>query len=1663
MFKLIPLYKLTDILTMKKLFVLFLLTLLPVLTYSQEYLWFYQTKAPGTDTVVPVPDNPPLVSISFPSDGQDFDSSVVATVIVTASDDNQVDSVGFYKDNVWFAVDTTSPYNASLPTLDTGTFELKVIAYDDSLQFTVDSINYVINSVYVPPVVTVPHEVVADLLTYSFFADSAIDHPGTDYTDLFVDGSGNRDIPWSGQVSSLEFTTQSDVHALPNAYKATDRVGNDYIRINNALDVLWNNNAGDGNYSGPITDFSVVYVNDYFTDYEQITGGPLMLRNRNTQDAIEVGGNNGGNFPDDCGLLPENKLLVIEVQQDINGDSKLWINGQEHCNGAIAMSNASYTGFYRIGTPSHIGSHLMYFQGTKLGTLTAQERADMYEALYEIYDTNFVPWPHFTNTALTFDNQENTWQMTIGDTVLINNSPIIKVEYKWALQVPNADRPTNSNSNQLDQAKFIPGTNTPVLDRDDYLTTEYFLTHRTTNNTITANEPSDKRLIIWYRITDAAGRVSDWQEGPKKRDNVTPAPQPTNQSPTVSITNVNPGTNVAVDEVLQVSSIASDPDGTIDSVVAFIDNVRLGVETTPIGGGAEVCGAFPGGRIALVHDGSRGDMDDHGALALSIAMIYWAGLLDNLVFIGHSNEYLSAVETKDMSGWDLPYVGVNELSDWSEMQDTAAIGTLVRAGSNTTEHPVYDWTEDYNNAGQDIYAADATVALTAAMNASSAASPLWVSCAGPMDVIYRALENTDLNKHQYIHLVSHSSAWNEKSKVDGLSYDWQDLKDAFDNVEYHDIKDQNSSNGYFDFRVEQNPATNWDWMLLSENPNTASVLSDFVHKVNNDVHMNNRDKGEIDWSDAGQAYYIISGANPTGIAHGGVSSVGCQTCGTVELEELFLNQCGATDYTFTLPTGTQGTFELKLVAYDNEQATGQTTLNYTVGTGTVTANITYPVEGQEVDSASTHTVVATGTAVQIDSVVFYKDDTRFAVEQNPPYEAQLPTLDTGNFELKIIVWDAQQNSGKDSLTYRVNSVYVPPAPPRYKLLHVTETEGFDHNTRNQSLQMFEDLGAVHDWTVVSDNSGSEFSSTANLLQYDIVIFSNTSGWNWLSAAERAAFEGYIAAGGNYLGIHAASDTYRHSTANGSKKGAWDFYPEMMGGSVQNSPNHTVNNYNGTMDTIGNHASCSHVPDPWNKSEEYYYWENGYLAPDIVEVLRVRSTGNNSYDAPRPMSWYRFLDGGGVAFYTALGHFAFNFDTATTFSDHVRDAALWILTNPNQPEPETDKILYDLIPYFDYIWSADSVTVDTTVWTANNYDGSATRVIHDYCGNFDLPRSGGNKTLAYRMNEDPEALPNGYIGTDRFGNNFMRLFNANDNSWGGNVPSGDRAPVRDGGVITQYNIMYPNDAYTGFENFTGGPLKIRDRNTGNTIEVGGGPGADFPNGSGTIPTNSVKIFELVQDPSGNVRMWINKQPYANGAVAVGVNRDSRSYLNYGTGSHIATHIMYAQLLYYGAHSAQERDEIYDMLIEKYRPDSTAFPNLTNFSVEWDADAGGYYLDYDEILVNNTPIDSIEWKWALHYKTNNTGVSKLNTIKFLPNSNTAMIIRDCYAGDDNWGYIEGGSVNTNMGPVYRNPGLKRVIIPFFRVYDEKGRVSPWIQGPRQDENKTENNPNIDHCPN
>lgn len=224
-----------------------------------------------------------------------------------------------------------------------------------------------------------------------------------------------------------------------------------------------------------------------------------------------------------------------------------------------------------------------------------------------------------------------------------------------------------------------------------------------------------------------------------------------------------------------------------------------------------------------------------------------------------------------------------------------------------------------------------------------------------------------------------------------------------------------------------------------------------------------------------------------------------------------------------------------------------------------------------------------------------------------------------------------------------------------KVLVYHETNGFRHSSIDDGIDMITNLGEENGlWTTDNSDDSSVFT-ISNLQNYNVVIWCNTSGDDLLTNEEQSAFEAYIANGGGYVGIHAATDTYRDRS--------WPFYNDLAGAIVQTGPNHTSRTHNNTMDIVEAHEDHQSVSflngESWNKTEEYYYWRNngGQLYEGNNNLLIVRETGSNNYDEARPISWYKEYMGG-RSFYTALGHNDSDYTDDINFITHVEEGIKW---------------------------------------------------------------------------------------------------------------------------------------------------------------------------------------------------------------------------------------------------------------------------------------------------------------------------------------------------------------------------------------------------------------------
>ncbi len=111
----------------------------------------------------------------------------------------------------------------------------------------------------------------------------------------------------------------------------------------------------------------------------------------------------------------------------------------------------------------------------------------------------------------------------------------------------------------------------------------------------------------------------------------------------------------------------------------------------------------------------------------------------------------------------------------------------------------------------------------------------------------------------------------------------------------------------------------------------------------------------------------------------------------------------------------------------------------------------------------------------------------------------------------------------------------PPTPP-YDVLVFSKTAGFRHDAIPVGIQTIQALGGANNFTVTATENAALFA-TANLAQYEAVIFLNTTG-DVLNAAQQTAFEAGIGSGGGYVGVHAAADTEYSWPFYGNLVGAW---------------------------------------------------------------------------------------------------------------------------------------------------------------------------------------------------------------------------------------------------------------------------------------------------------------------------------------------------------------------------------------------------------------------------------------------------------------------------------------------------------------------------------------------
>lgn len=211
------------------------------------------------------------------------------------------------------------------------------------------------------------------------------------------------------------------------------------------------------------------------------------------------------------------------------------------------------------------------------------------------------------------------------------------------------------------------------------------------------------------------------------------------------------------------------------------------------------------------------------------------------------------------------------------------------------------------------------------------------------------------------------------------------------------------------------------------------------------------------------------------------------------------------------------------------------------------------------------------------------------------------------------------------------------------VLVFTKTESYRHKSIEKGVRTLRELGRANGFVALQSESGEDFTAD-NLKNFDLVVFLNTTG-DVLNGQQQRAFEDYIRQGGNYMGIHAASDT----------EFDWPWYGRLVGGYFVDHPEIQPANIR-LIDR--EHPATAHLPEVWTRTDEWYNFKA--LNPEVKVLLNLEESSykGGSNGEWHPIAWYHEFDGG-RAFYTGGGHTEGAYDEPA-FRQHLLGGLLWSL-------------------------------------------------------------------------------------------------------------------------------------------------------------------------------------------------------------------------------------------------------------------------------------------------------------------------------------------------------------------------------------------------------------------
>jgi uncharacterized protein len=294
-----------------------------------------------------------------------------------------------------------------------------------------------------------------------------------------------------------------------------------------------------------------------------------------------------------------------------------------------------------------------------------------------------------------------------------------------------------------------------------------------------------------------------------------------------------------------------------------------------------------------------------------------------------------------------------------------------------------------------------------------------------------------------------------------------------------------------------------------------------------------------------------------------------------------------------------------------------------------------------------------------------------ALAADAPKKVLVVTVTTGFRHASIPVAEkVLEQLAKENGKFTVEFVRQPEGEPKKPNAPRAPAAGTEDSAHKEALKKFQasDLEyktAYAKWLTQATNALAKLSP-ANLKNYDAVIFASTTGDDF-PLPDKQGFIDWVSSGKGFVGIHAATDTFK----------TFPPYVSMIGGAFRtHGPQVTVECIN--QDPA--HAACAGLPARWTVFDEIYQLKDfkasavhGLLTLDNLMLNNADIRAGKGTPGEYPIAWTK-MQGKGRVFYTSLGHREDMWDptyrdkdgrknspeVAKQFQQHVLNGILWAL-------------------------------------------------------------------------------------------------------------------------------------------------------------------------------------------------------------------------------------------------------------------------------------------------------------------------------------------------------------------------------------------------------------------